>query len=156
VEPFIVARRIARGTEHWVDVAAHAGVEAAIGELRNAGYLLVQSAPDGNLVPDDLANIPRLALIFGNEHDGICQALARAADSSVRIPMRGYVESLNVSVSAAILIHAATRHRPGDLSDSEKRLLYARGLFRTVPRAAEILAAAVAKGSATNRGLKNE
>jgi hypothetical protein len=55
--------------------------------------------------------------------------------------MRGFVESLNVSVSAAILLAAATRGRPGDLPEAEKRLLYARGLFRSVSRAARVLAA---------------
>jgi tRNA (guanosine-2'-O-)-methyltransferase len=57
----------------------------------------------------------------------------------VRIPMRGFVESLNVSVSAAILLAAATRGRRGDLSAENQRHLYARALFCTVPRVARIL-----------------
>jgi len=54
--------------------------------------------------------------------------------------MRGFVESLNVSVSAAILLYAATRGRPGDLPADARTRLYARGLYLTVPRAEEILA----------------
>jgi hypothetical protein len=55
--------------------------------------------------------------------------------------MRGFVESLNVSVTAAILLHAATRDRPGDLDEAARRRLYVRGLVLSVPRAEEVLAA---------------
>jgi hypothetical protein len=53
--------------------------------------------------------------------------------------MRGFVESLNVSVTAAILLSAATRDRKGDLSPSELRRLYARGLYFSVDRPRELL-----------------
>ena len=95
----------------------------------------------GELEPADLAQVKKLCLVLGNEHDGIRDALAQAADRSVRIPMRGFVESLNVSVAAAVLLAAAAGPRPGDLPDRERRLLYARGLYQTVNRAAEVLEA---------------
>jgi tRNA (guanosine-2'-O-)-methyltransferase len=53
--------------------------------------------------------------------------------------MRGFVESLNVSVSAAVLLAAATRGRAGDLPPSARRHLYARALYHSVPRAREVL-----------------
>ena len=108
--------------------------------LREAGFTLVATHPEGELLPEDLVNIPKLALVLGNEHEGIGEVLMRAADRSVRVPMRGFVESLNVSVSAAVLLAAATRDRPGDLPADDQRRLYARGLFRSVHRAGEILA----------------
>ena len=86
--------------------------------------------------------MPRLCLVLGNERDGISGSLSAAASRSVRIPMRGFVESLNVSVSAAILLAAATPGRAGDLAEAQRRSLFARGLFSTVNRAAEVLAAA--------------
>jgi len=55
--------------------------------------------------------------------------------------MRGFVESLNVSVSAAILLAAATRGRAGDIEPLARRHLYARALFCSVPRADEVLQA---------------
>jgi tRNA (guanosine-2'-O-)-methyltransferase len=55
--------------------------------------------------------------------------------------MRGFVESLNMSVSASILLAGATQGRPGDLSDTQRTLLYARGLYRSLPHAADVLAA---------------
>jgi tRNA (guanosine-2'-O-)-methyltransferase len=57
----------------------------------------------------------------------------------VRVPMRGFVESLNVSVSAAILLAQATAGRKGDLSEADRLRLYARGLYFTVDKADEVL-----------------
>jgi tRNA (guanosine-2'-O-)-methyltransferase len=59
--------------------------------------------------------------------------------------MRGFVESLNVSVAAALLLRAATQGRPGDLSQAERDRLYARGLINSLPRAMDILAASLAR-----------
>jgi tRNA (guanosine-2'-O-)-methyltransferase len=140
-EGFRVGERVAQGTQRWVDVVQHASSAEAAAALIERGFELVATHPEGELTPEDLAQIPKLALVMGNERDGISAALTAAASRSVRIPMRGFVESLNVSVSAALLLRAATRDRPGDLSEAAQRMLYAKGLFHTVPRAPEILAA---------------
>ncbi len=139
-EEFVVSSRVAKGTERWVDVIRHPSARAAVDALASQRFELVATHPDGELEPEELRTIPRLALVLGNEHDGISEELQKSASRSVRIPMRGFVESLNVSVSAALLLRAATRERAGDLAPKDKRLLYARGLFRTVPRAEEVLA----------------
>ena len=144
-EPFLVGHRVAQGTERWVDVVSHRGPEDAVQALRSRNFRLVATHPKGALVPEDLRTIDRLCLVLGNEHDGISEALAAAADDSVRIPMRGYVESLNLSVAAAVLLSAALAGRPGDLSPTEERRWYAVGLLRSVPRAEEILAALAAR-----------
>jgi len=141
VEAFMIARRITKGTERWLEVHSHKSADAAAHYLQGQGYELVATHPKGELTPPDLAHIPRMALLLGNEHEGICAELAVHAKRAVRIPMRGFVESLNVSVAAAVLLSAATHGRKGDLPHSEKRRLYARALFRSVPRAQEIIAA---------------
>jgi tRNA (guanosine-2'-O-)-methyltransferase len=145
VESFMIARRITKGTERWLEVHDHKTPEGAAQHLLDRGFELVATHPQGELTPPDLAHIPRLALLLGNEHDGICEPLLRHAKRAVRIPMRGFVESLNVSVAAAVLLSAATQNRTGDLPHAEKRRLYARALYRSVPRAAEILAASLAR-----------
>lgn len=141
VEAFMIARRITKGTERWLEIHNHQSAEAAAHYLQAQGYELVATHPKGELTPPDLAHIPRLALLLGNEHEGICPELAVHSQRAVRIPMRGFVESLNVSVAAAVLLSAATHGRTGDLAHAEKRRLYARALFRSVPRAQEVLAA---------------
>jgi tRNA (guanosine-2'-O-)-methyltransferase len=122
-------------------VTIHPNPQVAVDALRAQGFTLVETHPTGELTKEDLATLPRVALLLGNEHDGLREELTRAADHSVRIPMRGFVESLNVSVAAAVLLSAATDQRSGDLSDDRKRTLYARGLYRTLPRAADFLRA---------------
>lgn len=141
LEPFLAARTVARGSERWVDVVTHASPGEALGRLEAEGFELVATHPKGELEPGDLADVSRPALVLGNERHGIGEALAAACKRRVRIPMRGFVESLNVSVTAAILLERATEGRPGDLPDEAVLALYARALVLTVPHAADILAA---------------
>lgn len=140
-EAFVAGHRVAQGSERWVEVIQHPAPEDAVAALHRRGFRLVATHPKGALVPSDLSAIERVCLVLGNEHDGISEALTAAADESVRIPMRGYVESLNLSVAAAVLLAAALAGRAGDLAPTEERRLYAVGLFRSVPRADEILGA---------------
>ncbi|MGE5785984.1 MAG: TrmH family RNA methyltransferase [Myxococcales bacterium] len=139
IEPFLVARKVAQGTERWVDIIRHSSAEQALSQLRAQSYALAVAHPLGELLPEDLNRIERLAVVMGNEHDGVCEQLTRAADYTVRVPMRGFVESLNVSVTTALLLEAAVRDRVGDLDAQEQEFLLARALLSTVPRAGEIL-----------------
>ncbi len=138
--PFAVARSVARGAEKWVDVRRHAHEGPLLAWARERRAALVATHPGGELAPEDLADIPRLAIVLGNERDGIRESIASACSARVRVPMRGFAESLNVSVTAAVLLHAATRGRPGDLERDERRRLYARGLYLSVPHAEDVLA----------------
>jgi tRNA (guanosine-2'-O-)-methyltransferase len=140
-EAFLVATSVARSAEKWVDVRCYESGEAAIAAARREGMVLVAARSDGELLPADLSQLPRVALVLGNERDGISDPLVAACSRSVRVPMRGFVESLNVSVTAAILLAAATANRPGDLDAESRRRLYARGLYLSVPRAEDILRA---------------
>jgi tRNA (guanosine-2'-O-)-methyltransferase len=140
-EDFAVGRTVSKGAERWIEVIRHRTPQAALEALHADGYVTVATHPEGNLTPEDLATLPRVALILGNEHDGLRDALHEGAQNSVRIPMRGFVESFNVSVAAAVLLYAATRGRNGDLNEAEQHRYYARALVRSVPRALEVLAA---------------
>jgi tRNA (guanosine-2'-O-)-methyltransferase len=138
-EPFLLATSVSRGAEKWIDLRRWKKAETVVDSLREQGYELVGAHADGELVPGDLAAIPKLAIVLGNERDGISDELFAACSRRVRVPMRGFVESLNVSVSAAILLAAATVSRRGDLTEPDRRRLFARGLYLSVERADEIL-----------------
>ena len=140
-DEFSVSSIVAAGSERWVDVLRHASPEVATQYLLERGFELVETHPKGELTPEELAALPRVALILGNEHRGVDAALSRAATRRVRIPMRGFVESLNVSVCAAVLLQSMTRARAGDLPPLVREHLYARALFQTVPRASRVLEA---------------
>jgi tRNA (guanosine-2'-O-)-methyltransferase len=138
-EPFLAATTVAKGSERWVDVVSHSTAKDAIASLEVSRHELIAADPRGDLAPEDLRNVPRPAIVLGNEHGGIAADLRSRCTRAVRIPQRGFVESLNLSVSAAILLSFAASGRAGDLPESERRRLYARGLVLTVPRAAEVL-----------------
>jgi len=139
-EPFLAAASVARGAEKWVDIVPHRTVRGALDTVRAEGLELVATHPRGELVPEDLAGLPRFALVLGNERDGISDPLTAACTRTVRVPMRGFVESLNVSVTAAILLAAATNSRAGDLDPAARLRLYARGLYLSASHADELLA----------------
>jgi tRNA (guanosine-2'-O-)-methyltransferase len=138
--PFTVARSVARGAEKWVDVTCHASPASFVRWAEARSLPLVAAHPEGEWAPEEIARLPSAALVLGNERDGISAEVARACTHRIRVPMRGFTESLNVSAAAAILLSAATRGRPGDLSPAEQLRLYARGLYLSVERAADILA----------------
>lgn len=139
--PFLVSKVVSRRTERWLDIHEHQSYDDVLPALERGGMELVTTHPQGELQPEELASIPRLALVLGNEHWGVHPSLVRAAGRSVRIPMRGFVESLNVSVSAAILLQHAVKGRQGSLPAADQERLYARGLYYSVKRADLVLSA---------------
>ncbi len=136
---FTASKLIAKGSQRWVDIIEHTDPLVAVEHLKSSGFKLLATHPQGNLTPADLSGEEKIALLLGNERDGVGPVLTEAADDTVRIPMCGFVESLNVSVSAAILLQAATQGRQGDLSPEEQENIYARWLRRSVPRSDEVL-----------------
>ena len=137
---FLAASSVSKGAEKWVDVLTYDGAAGAIAAVRAGGMEMVGADPDGELAPEDLAALPRLCLVLGNERDGITDDLAAACTRRVRVPMRGFIDSLNVSVTAAIMLSHATKNRPGDLDEANRRRLFARGLYFSVPKADQVLA----------------
>lgn len=140
VEPFLIEGTVALGTERWVDVFTYPSASTALAELRARRHTVIVTHPKGELLPEDLPAILRPVLVLGNEKSGVSTELEQAADHTLRVPMRGFVESLNLSVTAALLLFAATAGRRGDLTPERIAFLTARALFRTVPRAERILA----------------
>jgi tRNA (guanosine-2'-O-)-methyltransferase len=136
---FAVARSVSRGAEKWVDLVRHASPPSAIAWARDHGMPLLGAHPEGELSPEELSSMPRVVLVLGNEREGIREEIRRECSARVRVPMRGFVESLNMSVTAAILLYSATRGRPGDLDEATRLRLYARGLYLTIPKAEDIL-----------------
>jgi tRNA (guanosine-2'-O-)-methyltransferase len=139
LERFLLASSVSRGCEKWVDLQRWPTAEAAVDKLKSDGFELVEAHADGELAPQDLVSISKLAIVLGNERDGTSEVLSKACSRRVRVPMRGFVESLNVSVVAAILLASATVGRKGDLPEVDRRRLFARGLYLSVERADDVL-----------------
>lgn len=145
--PFNPNLHIVKGTDKWIDLHRHADTAAAIAALRGAGYRIIATTPhSGDTSPEefDVTQGP-FALVFGTEHAGISDEVKAAADGFVRIPMCGFVESLNVSASAAILLYRLssslrTRDIPWRLTDNEQQALLLRWLMESIRDSERILA----------------
>lgn len=103
-----VSPDVALGSDKWLDIIRHASVERAIESLRNSGYRIVATMPEKNATDIESFDLSggKVALLFGTELTGLSEYAVSQADERVYIPTCGFVESLNVSVSAAICMYA--------------------------------------------------
>jgi tRNA (guanosine-2'-O-)-methyltransferase len=99
----------------------------------------------GELTPERLRSVGKLALVFGNERDGASRELLQACDGRCAIPMRGFSQSLNVSVAAAVALHAVTWDREGDLTLQQRAELRARFMLLSVERGEQVVAEHMAR-----------
>lgn len=99
--------RIVRGTDKWIDITKHHSTQEALMELKSAGYRIVATTPHTKDSTPHTFDVEagKFALVFGTEHAGISQEVMELADEFIQIPMCGFVESLNVSASAAIMVY---------------------------------------------------
>ena len=136
---FRAARGVSKGTHRWLDVVRYASANACIRRLKQDGYAIYVAAMGSDKRPEDLRDVGRLAVVFGNEHRGVSPEMRKTADGSFSIPMRGFVESLNVSVAAAITMQALARDGRPDLPAARERELKARFLMNSVKNADQVI-----------------
>lgn len=138
--PFAVSHRVSRGTHRWLELHEHEEANACCDVLAARGYEVFIAAMDGTVTPEELARVPRAAVVFGNEHKGVSEVFRARASGVYRIPMEGFVESLNVSVASAITLYVASRGRHGDLAEAEREEALARFLLGQVRDAERVVA----------------
>jgi tRNA (guanosine-2'-O-)-methyltransferase len=115
-EQFNVASGISKGVEKWLDTAFFNTYNAGNQEewarqLKASGRKLYVTAVDPRARPITALDPSLSATIcFGNEHEGASDLLQSLADELIYIPMQGFVESFNVSVSCGIVLHHLTHH----------------------------------------------
>ena len=111
---YTLNKDVAMGSPKWLDLHKYRKQEnnslVCIKKLKEKGYKIVATSPgkdDCNL--DDLPIDTPTALIFGTELTGISNTVKENADAFVKIPMYGFTESFNISVSAALCLHTLTK-----------------------------------------------
>ncbi|MCD2260829.1 TrmH family RNA methyltransferase [Psychroserpens luteolus] len=104
-----IDREIAMGAQKWVDLNRYHSVKEAINDLKGKGYQIVATTPheDDSLLEDFDVTKPS-CFFFGREMSGLSAEVIEAADCFLKIPMVGFTESLNISVSAAIILQHVT------------------------------------------------
>jgi tRNA (guanosine-2'-O-)-methyltransferase len=102
---------VAKGVDRWLNIHRHNDVASCVQELKKGHYKIASAMPDPkNCV--SLYELPLdqpLAVIFGNEHEGVSEDFRPHVDYFFTIPMFGMVESLNISVCAAITMQHLRR-----------------------------------------------
>lgn len=146
---FKVNPKVSQGSHLHVDLHVHRSIDSAYAALRARGYRILVSdlAAGATVGPQhlrgDLERQP-LALVFGSEGDGVSPAASAAADGFFLIPMVGFPQSLNLSVSVAIAVYALRGEAlsaggGGDLTLDEQRALYELWVHRQRGAAADLI-----------------
>jgi tRNA (guanosine-2'-O-)-methyltransferase len=153
-DSFEYSKGITLGAERWVEVASYPTAKEAVSELKKAGFQLAVLQPEEyqkkgltyqSIPIHQLPYNERLALVFGNERDGVSPELAAECDLHAYIPMFGFVDSFNISVAAAICMYASTiseckNERPlPPLTEERKREVHNKWLTKAVKRSDVIL-----------------
>ncbi|CAZ94116.1 RNA methyltransferase [Zobellia galactanivorans] len=118
--------KIAMGAQQWVDVHRYKSTNECIQRLKSDGYKVIATTPhNDSRFLEDFEIEGKTAFLFGTERTGLSQEAMEQSDGFLKIPMLGFTESLNISVSAAIILqHLAVKLRATDLqwqlSDAEK------------------------------------
>ena len=102
---------IALGASKWLNLKKYNKEEnntlMCINSLKEEGYRIVATTPHTNDVNLDSFNLEngKTALLFGSEQPGLSELALDHADEFLKIPMLGFTESFNISVSASIILH---------------------------------------------------
>ena len=104
-----IDNEIAMGAQKWVDLNRYHSTTDCINDLKAKGYQIVATTPhieDCELIDFDITK--KSCFFFGRETEGLSQQVIDQADCFLKIPMVGFTESLNISVSAAIILQHVT------------------------------------------------
>ena len=133
---------ISRGAFKWVDVKKHSSLSDSLSWFKKNNYKIFVTSPHAKKTLSDISFDSKVVLAFGTEMHGASDELLAAADECVSIPMFGFTESLNVSVSVALCLYdVILRLHKSDVSwgfsDKEKLEVKLSWLKRVIKRSEE-------------------
>ena len=106
-QKFGKASTVGRGADQWLEVRRFTDFQLYTKALKDKGYKIAAAYPAGTAMSLEELPLDRpLAIVFGNEREGLHEAWQEHVDYRFTIPMYGMVESFNVSVSAALTLHS--------------------------------------------------
>jgi len=135
--------QVSQGAHKWLHVYRFRETENAIRWLRTKGFVIYASyLGEGSEPLERCLPFPEnLAIFFGNEHEGLSRMVIEEADRRFMLPMRGFTESFNVSVAAALTLCEVFHHgfKPRYLTEEERWRLRAEWYMKSVRRSPELL-----------------
>lgn len=110
--PKKIGKESSSSANKWLNIHTSRSTEQCLTELKSEGYTLISTILNESaesLLSFSFSPSPRIALLLGNEHRGLSQKAIEMSDHHLYLPMRGMVQSLNVSVTAGICLFEITR-----------------------------------------------
>ncbi len=140
-----VDKEIAMGAQKWVSLKRYHSINDCIKNLKKSGYQIIATTPHNNstlLHEFDVSK--KSAFFFGKESDGLSDTVMEAADGFLKIPMYGFTESLNISVSVAIILQSVVSKMKQtnvdwQLSETEKLDIEMEWMRKTIKSSEEII-----------------
>jgi tRNA (guanosine-2'-O-)-methyltransferase len=152
-EKFKESQRTTAGADKWLEVKKWKSTRACIDFLKGQGKKIVVTHLDATSVPiDDVDFSQPTALVLGNEKEGVSREMIEAADHRVILPMKGFVQSFNISVAGALSLWHIMKDRErrlgrqGDMTEEQKKILTALYYLRTQDSSEKALKELKARG----------
>ncbi len=124
---FTVDKEVSLGSSKWLDIFKYDKEKnnslTAIKSLKEQGYRIIATTPHtkDQLLPEFDLQKGKAALVFGSELPGVSEIIMNEADEFLKIPMYGFTESFNISVSAALVLYEMS-NRLREIDDGIWRL----------------------------------
>ncbi len=111
--PRKIGKAVSASANKWLDFEIYASAEECFKKLKRQGYEIFATVLDeqARSIFESRLTWPKTALVFGNEHRGLSPEAVGLADFRVYVPMQGFVQSLNLSVTAAVCLYEMRRQR---------------------------------------------
>ncbi len=141
---FIPETTVSKGADKWIDITYIQSGPESLQKIKEQGYQLAAISPEKNAVDiQDFELTQPTALIFGTEFRGVTEETLEFADVCIKIPMKGFTESLNVSVAAGICFYEMRNKLENSklnwkLSEEEKLILKIKWAINSVSSGEEI------------------
>lgn len=112
-----VNQDVVAGAAKWLHIHQHPTTVGCLAQLKSEGYKIVATSPHATQTLDDISIDDKTAFVFGAEVLGVSDYTMSQADATIAIPMFGFTESFNISVSAALCIRSfIQRLHPSDVN----------------------------------------
>ena len=113
VNPKKIGKASSASANKWLSFTTFKNIYECYAELHKDGYKIFATVLDkeAKSLQSSNFNLKKIAIVLGNEHMGLSNEAIKGADEKIYIPMKGMVQSLNISVTAAIVMYEVDRQR---------------------------------------------
>jgi tRNA (guanosine-2'-O-)-methyltransferase len=154
-ERFKESQRTTAGADKWLEVSKWKSSADCLKKLKDQEVRIYATslAPQAQTIESVDFSKP-CALVFGNEKSGISDTVKDLADACVILPIRGFTQSYNISVAAAMsLYHVYSHKKAQPLSESQLAVLKAHYILRTLDSGIDQMSELIAKGAISAEGF---